>query len=123
MTTFPHCHSFILAIALLAGLAGCTSRQNNPQEVKEKTAQATAVIKSDAKAVAEGVREGWNRDKPLNLNTATRQQLVGLPGITDAKANKIVAGRPYDEPNDLVARGILQKSEYDRIANQVVVKN
>ncbi len=123
MTTFPHRHSLILAIALVVGLTGCTARQNNPQEVKGKTAQATAEIKSDAKAIAAGVREGWNRDKPLNLNTATRQELVGLPGITDAKANKILAGRPYDEPNDLVARGILQKSEYERIANQVVVKN
>ena len=84
MTTFPHRHFFILAIALVAGLAGCTARQNNPQEVKEKTAQATAEIKSDAKAIAAGVREGWNRDKPLNLNTATRQELVALPGITDA---------------------------------------
>ena len=90
--------------------------------MKEKTAQATAEIKSDAKAIAAGVREGWNRDKPVNLNTATRQQLVELPGITDAKANKIVAGRPYDEPNDLVARGILQKNEYHRIAKQVEVK-
>ncbi len=122
MITFPCRHSLILVIALVAGLAACGTHQNNPQEVKEKTAQATADIKSDAKAVAQGIREGWNRDKPLNLNTATRQQLVELPGITDAKANKIVAGRPYDEPNELVARGILEKSEYDRIANQVEVK-
>ena len=43
----------------------CNPSQN-PQELKEKTAQATAELKGNAQAVAAGVREGWSRDKPLN---------------------------------------------------------
>ena len=108
----------ILAIALVAGLTGCASHQN-PEEVKEKTAQATAEIKSDAKAVAEGVREGWSRDKPLNINTATREDLVSLPAVTEREADKVVAGRPYDDPHELVTRGALPKSKYDRIADRL----
>jgi len=50
--------------------AGGLHHQTNPQELKEKTARATAELKVDAKAVAAGVREGWSRDKPLDLNTA-----------------------------------------------------
>jgi DNA uptake protein ComE-like DNA-binding protein len=110
----------ILAMALVAGLTGCASHQN-PEEVKEKTAQATAELKSDAKAVAEGVREGWSRDKPLNINTASREDLVSLPGVTEAEADKVVARRPYDDPHELVTRGALPKSKYDRIADRLTV--
>jgi len=103
---------------LVAGLTGCASHQN-PEEVKEKTAQATAEIKSDAKAVAEGVREGWSRDKPLNINTASREDLLSLPGVTEREADKVVAGRPYDDPHELVTRGALPESKYDRIADRL----
>lgn len=110
------------ALLLLAALAGCTQQQQSPQAIREKTAQATAEAKSDAKAVAEGLREGWDRNKSLDLNTASREQLRSLPGITDAEADRVIAGRPYDEPSDLVRRHILPKDEYDKIADQVTAK-
>jgi len=111
----------IPTILLLAAFAGCTKPQNS-QELKEKTAQATAEVKRDAKAVAAGIREGWSRDKPLDLNTATKDQLQSLPGMTAAEADRVIAGRPYDDPNDLVKRHILAKAEYDKIADQVTAR-
>ena len=38
-------------------------------------------LKSDAKAVASGVREGWSRDKPLDVNNANKAQLESFSGI------------------------------------------
>jgi competence protein ComEA len=111
----------VLAIALLCGLTACTSNQN-PQELKEKTAQATATLKTDAKAVAAGVREGWSRDKPLDINSATREQLTSLPGVTDAEADGVIAGRPYDDPEQLVTRHILSKSKYEKISDRLKAK-
>jgi DNA uptake protein ComE-like DNA-binding protein len=108
-------------ILLLAALAGCTQPQNS-QELKEKTAQATAEVKRDAKAVAAGIREGWSRDKPLDLNIATKEQLLSLPGMTEAEADRVIAGRPYNDPNDLLKRHIMPKAEYDKIADQVTAK-
>jgi competence protein ComEA len=110
------------AVLLLAALVGCTQQQQSPQEVREKTAEATAAIKSDAKAMAEGVREGWNRNKPLDLNVATRDQLMSLPGMSPAEADRVIAGRPYDDASDVVTRHILPKAEYDRISDQVTAK-
>jgi DNA uptake protein ComE-like DNA-binding protein len=106
---------------LVAVLASCTRPQNS-QDLKEKTAQATAEAKRDAKAVAAGIREGWSRDKAVDLNTATKEQLVGLPGMTAAQADRVIAGRPYNEPGDLVTRRIVPKIEYDKIADRVTVK-
>src|ERR1700681_4844123 len=91
----------VFAIVLLCGLAACTSNQD-PQALKEKTAQATAELKGDAKAVAAGVREGWSRDKPLNVNTATREQLMSLPDVTDAEAEIGIGGGAYEDPSPLV---------------------
>jgi len=72
--------------------------------------------------VAEGIREGWNRDKPLDLNTATKHQLLSLPGVTSAEADRVITGRPYSEPGEVVTRGIIPKAEYDKIAYQVTAK-
>lgn len=110
-----------LTILLLIALAGCTQQQNT-QELKEKTAQATAEVKDDAEAMAAGIREGWTRDKPLDLNTATKDQLLSLPGVTAAEANRVIAGRPYAEAGDVVTRRIMPKTEYDKIADRVTAK-
>jgi competence protein ComEA len=108
----------ILAVLLLASLAGCNQAPDS-QQLEQKTAQATAEVKRDAEAVAAGVREGWSRDKPLDLNTASKEQLLGLPGMTAPEADRVIAGRPYHEPGDVVRRRIMPKSEYDRIADRV----
>jgi DNA uptake protein ComE-like DNA-binding protein len=114
-------YSSVPAIMLLGALAACNQPQNS-QDLREQTAKATAQVKSDAKAVAEGIREGWNRNKPLDLNTATKDQLLSLPDMTEAQADRVIAGRPYNDPNELVKRHILPKSEYDKIADQVTAK-
>jgi hypothetical protein len=111
----------VFAILLPAVLAGCSQPQNS-QDLKEKTAQATAEAKRDAKAMAAGIREGWSRDKALDLNTSTKEQLLTLPGMTAAEADRIIAGRPYDEPGDLVTRRMVTKVQYDKISDRVTVK-
>ena len=93
-----------------------------PAQLREQTAKATAEAKSDAKAVADGIREGWNRNQPLDLNSATKDQLLSLPGMTSAEADRVIAGRPYGEPDELVKRHIVAKAEYDKIADRVTAK-
>ena len=109
------------AILSLASLVSCI-QQDNPQDLKEKTARATENAKRDAKAVAEGIREGWSRDKPLSLNTATKDDLLKLPGISAEDADRIIAGRPYHETDELLTRHLLSKNKYDRLADLVKAK-
>ena len=56
----------------------------------------------------------------LDLNTATKDQLMSLPGITDADAQKIIDGRPYRAKNQLLSKGIISKDEYAKIKGQIV---
>jgi DNA uptake protein ComE-like DNA-binding protein len=103
---------------------GCTTKPQSPEQVREKTAQATAELKDNAKAVAEGVRDGLTRpspEKPLDLNSASKSQLMGLPGVDDATADRIVAGRPYASEHQLLERHIVSREEYNKIADSITV--
>lgn len=111
----------VLAISLLVILSACQQKES-PQQLREQTAQATAEVKTDAKAVADGIREGWNRNQAVELNSASKAQLESLPGMTSAEADRVIAGRPYSAPDDLVTRRIVSKAEYDKIANRVTAK-
>ena len=112
----------IMTAALAVLFTGCTQKPQNPDELREKAADATAQLKTDTKAVVEGVREGLTRDKTINLNTATQDQLMTLPGVTRIRAGRVIAGRPYDDPHDVVTRHILSEQEYKRIADRIAAK-
>ena len=59
--------------------------------------------------------------RPLDLNTASRRAIEKLPGITPSMARRVVEGRPYEEPHELVERRILTEREFQRVADRVTV--
>jgi hypothetical protein len=57
----------------------------------------------------------------VNLNSATQQELEALPGVGEATARKIIAGRPYSSVDDLARAGV-PASTIDKIRAQVTAK-
>jgi len=119
---FPRLHyAGLLALALpLASITACNTR-DNPDEIRRRTAEATETVRRDAKAMAEGVKEGMDRDKKnINVNKASREDLLSLPGITEHEADRIIEQRPYDNADDLVRRHVIPQAEYDKISDRII---
>ena len=60
--------------------------------------------------------------KLIDINSATVEQLKTLPGISDAYAQKMVAGRPYRVKTDLVRKNIIPQAAYSKIATMVIAR-
>jgi len=60
---------------------------------------------------------------PLDINTATPDQLKAFPGIGDAYSKRIIDGRPYTAKNQLVTRGILPQATYNKIKDQIIASH
>jgi competence protein ComEA len=102
-------------LAPLAGLAlgvllVSPGLADNPKaEPKAQPAAAAATVKPTAEL--------------LDLNTATETQLIALPGVGEAYAKKIVAGRPYKRKDELVDRKIVPESAYKQFSDKVIAKH
>ena len=56
----------------------------------------------------------------VDINSAGRQELMTLPGIGRAEADKIIAMRPYLTKTELVTKGVLPTGPFMALKHQIV---
>ena len=58
----------------------------------------------------------------IDLNSATKAELETLPGIGEAYADKIIAGRPYARKDQLVTKKVIPQATFDKIKDNVIAR-
>ena len=56
----------------------------------------------------------------IDINHASVDELLKVPGITPSWAGRIVRFRPYNTKADLLERGVVTSEVYDRIKDNVI---
>jgi len=97
----------LLIASLLLGTLVLPAFAADPPAAPAKPAAATAAA---------------TKAELIDINTAPEAQLKSLPGIGDAYAKKIIAGRPYAKKDQLKSRNIIPAATYDKIQDLIIAR-
>jgi hypothetical protein len=115
----------ILSVSLTAAILLLSSGLTLAIENKTVTPQQ-AVNPADANPKSSksdvGVKHKPVKIKLVDINSAKKAELVKLPGISDAEADKIIAARPLGSKAWLVSHGLIPMLTYQAIKGKVVCK-
>jgi DNA uptake protein ComE-like DNA-binding protein len=90
-----HVRSFLLGLALLLAAAAAMAQT--------RTAPAPAA-------------------SLIDINSASRDDLMSLDGIGEVRADAIIRARPFKAKTELVERRLIPEALYDKIADKVVAR-
>lgn len=114
-----HCisKSVLIAFTLWISSSLCLADNTQPQKPKHATAA------DQAKAPAKMSKAAPPKAEPVvDINSASKEELKKLPGIGDAEADKIIAGRPYLSKAHLQTHNIVSPGVYQGLQQLVVAK-
>jgi len=109
--------SLLLISAVAFAQAGTTQSKATTTAGAQKSSTSTSTTKTTTGTTAKTTTPA---KKKLDINSATKKELMELPGIGDALSQKIIDGRPYKAKNELTQKKILTDDVYAKISEQII---
>lgn len=108
--------TILSAVALIVFTSITFAVSNIPEKKHAGTTAKTAVTLSAKKG------KKVAKVKLVDINRAGMPELMTLPGISKAYADKIIAGRPYGSKAQMKSKGMVPDGVYQGISALVVAK-
>ncbi len=112
----------IPALAQDATTSSSGAQTTDHHDTNSKTKKAMKKAAGKTQDAASDTKDAVTGNKRLDLNSATKDDLAALPGMTAADAQKVIDNRPYKMKNDLVKKNIVSADEYAKIKDSIVAK-
>lgn len=93
-----------------------------PSTAQTGTAPATAPATSKGAKKAPADAKADTKGGLIDLNSASRDELMTLKGVGDATADKIIANRPYRAKTDLLNKKIVNSKVYEDMRDKVIAR-
>ncbi len=108
----------LLALPLFAAAQGSTQ---SPAKAQASSATSTDASVASTTPTTK-MHSHHATSMKVDINSASKEELMKVPGIGEATADKIVAARPFTAKNELVAKKIVTRSQYAKISAHVIAK-
>lgn len=120
----PSLAALVVAFALPAMAAATTTATSAKSTTASKsgtTAKSTNAAANHAKTSTthHASNTSAKHTHKIDVNTASREQLMTLPGVDGPMADKIIATRPYKNMNELESKKVVNKEEYNKIKGHI----
>lgn len=110
--------SALIAAALLLSANLSLAAENKPGT----TGETKAISGPKATEKSAKVATAAAKVKLVDINSAGKVELKTLPGISDAEADKIIAGRPFGSKAQLFTRNIVPGVVYANLKTLVIAR-
>jgi DNA uptake protein ComE-like DNA-binding protein len=99
----------------------CASALAASMAFAQATTTTTKTDTGKTKTETAGTQKAGSKEL-VDLNSASKDELMKLPGVGDAYSQKVIDGRPYANKSQLVSKGIVPEATYKKFSGMVIAK-
>lgn len=110
----------MIAVSAASAQSAATATPAAPATKQQPAAKPATPAPAAKPAAAKPAAASMKKAELLDLNTATRDQLVALPGIGETYADAIIKNRPYKTKSELVSKKVIPSAAYKKVRAHVI---